>query len=76
MGFFNSRALDLAGAEATGADVNGGIGTAYHCLHLADVGLPGSVCLAVRVRHVVSESNALAANATFSHFNTSKNLVF
>ena len=71
MGFFNSRALDLAGAEATGADVNGGIGTAYHCLHLADVGLPGSVGLAVRVGYVMTEGHALAANAAICHFDTS-----
>ena len=40
-------------------------------LYLADIGLPCSVRLTVGVRNVVSESNTLTANATFSHFDTS-----
>ena len=47
------------------------MGTVNYCLNLTDVGLPGSVGLTVRVRNVVTESDALAANATFSHFDTS-----
>ena len=38
---------------------------------LSDVRLPGSVRLAVGVRHIVSESNALAADTALSHFYTS-----
>ena len=64
-------ALDLSGTKATGANVNGAISTVNYCLNLADVGLPGSVGLTVRVRNVVSECNALTANATLSHFDTS-----
>ena len=63
--------FNLSGTKATRANVNGAISTVYNCLYLADVGLPGSVRLAVRVRNVVTESNALAANATLSHFDTS-----
>ena len=43
------------------------------CLYLSDVGLPSSVGLTVRVRYVVSENNALAANTALSHFYTSQN---
>ena len=42
-------------------------------LNLTDIGLPGSVGLAVGVRHVVSEGNALTADTALSHFDTSKN---
>ena len=61
----------LAGTQAAGANVYSYVGTVNYSLNLTDVGLPGSVGLPVGVRNVVSKSNALAANATFSHFNTS-----
>ena len=64
-------ALDLSGTKATRANVNGTVSTVNNCLNLADIGLPGSVGLTVRVGNVVSEGNALTANATFSHFDTS-----
>ena len=70
--FFKAlRALDLAGAQATGAYVNGRVRTVNDCLHLADVGLPSSVGLAVGVGYVVTEGHALAANAAICHFDTS-----
>ena len=47
--------------------------TVNNCLNLTDVGLPGSVGLTVRVRHVVSEGYALTADTALSHFDTSKN---
>jgi hypothetical protein len=61
------RALNLAGTQATGANVNGLACTVYHSLHLADVGLPGSVALTVGVRYGVTEHNALATNTTLCH---------
>ena len=69
--FLTLSALDLSGTKATRANVNGAISTVNNCLNLADVGLPGSVGLAVRVRNVVTKSNAFTANATLSHFDTS-----
>ena len=66
-------ALNLSGTKATRANVNGSIGSVNYCLNPTDVGLPGSVGLAVGVRHVVSESNALTADTALSHFDTSKN---
>ena len=64
-------ALDLSGTKATGANGNGNVGSVNYCLNLADVRLPGSVGLTVRVGNVMSEGNALTANATLSHFDTS-----
>ena len=64
-------ALNFARTKATGAYANGSVSSVNNSLNLADVGLPGSVGLAVGVGYVVSECNALAANATLSHFDTS-----
>jgi hypothetical protein len=64
--------LDLSGTKATGANCNSSVTTVNYRFNLTDVRLPGSVCLTVRVRHVVSESNALTAYATLSHFSTSQ----
>ena len=66
-------ALDLSGTKATRANVNGSVRSVNYCLNPTNVGLPGSVGLAVGVRHVVSESNALTADTALSHFDTSKN---
>ena len=63
--------LNLTGTKATGANGNGRVRAVYNCLNLADVGLPGSVGLAVGVGNVVTEGHALAADATLSHFDTS-----
>ena len=66
-------ALNFARTKATGAYANGSVSSVNNSLNLADVGLPGSVGLAVGVRHVVSEGNALTADTALSHFDTSKN---
>ena len=66
-------ALNLSGTKATGANVNGLARTLNYGLYPTDIRLPGSVGLAVGVRHVVSESNALTADTALSHFDTSKN---
>ena len=68
-------ALNFARTKATGAYANGSISSVNNSLNLADVGLPGSVGLAVGVRHVVSEGYALTADTALSHFDTSKNPV-
>ena len=68
---FLLSALYLSGTKATRANVNGSVATINYCLNPTNVGLPGSVGLAVRVRNVVSESNALAADTALSHFDTS-----
>ena len=65
--------LDLSGAKATGADIYCLVGSVNNGLNLTNVRLPSSVGLTVRVRNVVSECNALAANTALSHFDTSKN---
>ena len=65
--------LNLTGTKATRANVNGSVAAVNYCLNPTNVGLPGSVGLAVGVRHVVSESNALTADTALSHFDTSKN---
>jgi len=66
-------ALNLSGTKATRANANGSVSAVYNCLNLANVRLPGSVGLAVRVRNVMSKGNALAADTALSHFDTSKN---
>ena len=68
----NSRALDLAGTQATGADVNRLCAAVYDRLNATDIGLPGSVGLTVRVRNVMTKHNALATKVTLCHgFDTS-----
>ena len=69
--FYALGTLNLAGTKATRANSNGGIRAVNYCLYLADVGLPGSVGLAVRVRNVMTEGHALAADTALSHFDTS-----
>lgn len=39
----------------------------YNSLNLSYVGLPNSVCSAMRVRNALTENNALAANTALSH---------
>ena len=68
MSMKNSRSFNLAGAEATGTNVYRRVGAAHNSLHLADVGLPGSVSLAVRVRNGVTEYHAFSANAALCHW--------
>ena len=67
--FALDSALDLAGTETTGTYVNRLRGSVNNSLHLSDVGLPGSVGLAVRVRNVVTEGHALVAYAALCHVN-------
>ena len=69
--FLPSGTLDLTGAKATGANVNGRVSTVDHSLDSADVRFPCSVGFAVGVGHVMTEHNALAANTAISHFDTS-----
>ena len=73
MEFLALCALNLSGTKATRANANGSVSAVYNCLNLANVRLPGSVGLAVRVRNVMSKGNALAADTALSHFDTSKN---
>ena len=61
------RALNLAGTQATGANINGLVRAVYNCLYSADVGLPGSVALTVGVRNGVTEHNALTTNTALCH---------
>ena len=72
MEFLALCALNLSGTKATRANANGSVSAVYNCLNLANVRLPGSVGLAVRVRNVMSKGNALAADTALSHFDTSK----
>ena len=67
-----SGTLDLSRAKATGADIYSLVCSVNNGLNLTNVRLPSSVGLTVRVRNVVSKSNALAANTALSHFYTSK----
>ena len=54
-------------AQATGTNRNSfGVATDGN-LNLTNVGLPSSLGLAVRVRNVLTEHNALAANTAFCH---------
>ena len=69
--FLMLSTLNLSRTKATGAYANGLMRSVYNCLYLADVRLPCSVGLAVRVGNVMTKGNALAANAALSHFDTS-----
>ena len=55
------------GTQTTGAEINGLARTVNHSLHLADVGLPGSVAFTVRMGNGITEHNTLAAHCTFCH---------
>ena len=59
--------VNLTGTKATGANSNGLGSTVNNCLYLTDVGLPGSVGLAVRVRNVLTENNAFSTNTALCH---------
>lgn len=61
------HALDLRGTQATGADIHALMRAVHNRFHPTDVGFPGSVGLAVRVGHIVTEHNAFAADITFCH---------
>ena len=55
---------NLAGAQATGADVYRLRGTANNCLYAANIGLPSSVGLAVGMGNVMTEGHTLTAKFT------------
>ncbi len=65
----------FAGAQATGANRHGGGGPVNDSLYLADIGLPRTVGLAMGVRNVLTEHNALAANTALCHIDTSSHPV-
>jgi len=65
------RSVDLARTQATGANGYGLRRTVNDCLYLADVRLPRSVGLAMRVRNRLSEDDTLPADATLCHIDTS-----
>ena len=67
------RAGNFARAQATGANRHGGGGPVNDCLYLTDIGLPSSVCFTMRVGNCLSKNNALSANATLCHIDTSYN---
>ena len=54
-------------AQAAGADRNSLRVATDGDLNLADIGLPTSLGLAVRVGNVLAEHDALAADTTFCH---------
>ena len=64
--FAQSSLFHCAQATRTNADRFAAI-----LLYLANIGLPGSVGFAVRVRNILTEYNALSAESTFCHFDTS-----
>jgi hypothetical protein len=64
---------NLTGAQATGANSYGLGRAVYDSLNLTDIGLPASVCFAMRVRNCLSENNALSTNAALCHIDTSLN---
>ena len=59
--------LYFAGTQAAGAGVDTAGSTIYNCLYTSDIGLPGTVRTAMRVRNLDPESNALTTNFAFCH---------
>ena len=59
--------LNLAGTQATRADMNRLGSTVNNGLNLSDIGFPSSVALSVRVRNIVTKGNALLAYAALCH---------
>ena len=62
--------LNLAGTQATRADMNRLGRTVNNGLNLSYVRFPGSAALSVRVRNVMAEANCLIAIFTFCHCDT------
>ncbi len=71
---FLDSALNLAGTETTGTNINSLRCSVNNSLNFSDVRLPGSVGLAVRVRNVVTESHTLVAYAALCHVNCTSQL--
>ena len=65
------RALNLAGTQASGADVDMRRSTVDQSFNTFDIGLEGAVGTDVRVRHGDAEGNALAAELALCHSDTS-----
>ena len=61
-------AVNLARTKATGAYRNGLGCTVNYSLYLADIGLPSSVGLSVRVRNIVTENNTFSTNIALCHY--------
>lgn len=57
----------LAGAQATRANANGLVRAVIIYANLSDIGLPSSRGLALGVRYIVTERNALTADTAFCH---------
>jgi len=60
-------ALDLTGAQASGANINVAGRTLHNSFYTLDIGLPCTVGTTVRVRNLNTKSHALAADFTFCH---------
>ena len=67
------RTLNLTGTQATGANINTLVRSFNYSLHLADVGLPGSVALTVGVGYGVTKGDTLTANTALCHGNLPPN---
>ena len=65
----NLRASNLTGTQAARAYAYGCMSTVNNSSNLSDVRLPRSVCLTVGVGYIVTECNALTADAALCHFN-------
>lgn len=62
-----SNALNLAGTQATGTNINGLVRSVDDSLHTTNVGLPSSVRLTVGVGNVMTECNSLTAYRALCH---------
>ena len=62
-----SSALYLVRTQATSTNVDGLVRAVHNGLNLTDVGLPGSVALAVRVGNRVAVNNLLVADTAVCH---------
>ena len=65
------RSGNLAVTQTTRANCYGLGCTVNNCLYLANIGLPRSVGLTVRVGNGLSENDALSADAALCHIDTS-----
>ena len=65
------RSGNFTRTQATGANSNGLGCTVNNCLYLANIGLPRSVGLTMRVGNGLSENDTLSADAALCHIDTS-----
>ena len=63
----DSGAVNLARAQTARANSDGFRSAVYQSLDLADIGLPHSVRLPMRVGYVLTEHDTLSANTAFCH---------